>query len=153
MLEKMLKLGLATTFAVLTALPAPAQVQVRVGVQLPGLEIRVGHRAPPRLLREHRPMSPGRGYMWIPGAWDWQNDDWAWIAGRWDRPNARRARWIRPRYMREGAAWRYEPGHWSNQRVVEGEDYRRWRDESRRNRDQGRHRGRDRRDRGDRRPQ
>jgi hypothetical protein len=49
---------------------------------------------------------------------------------------------VRARYVREGRAWRYEPGHWSNQRVIEGEDYRRWKEENRG--DRGRHRGRDR---------
>ena len=43
----------------------------------------------------------------------------------------RRAHWVRARYVREYGSWRYVPGHWSNQTVVEGDDYRRWRDEHR----------------------
>jgi hypothetical protein len=38
-------------------------------------------------------------------------------------------RWIKPRYTHEYGAYRYEPGHWSNQHLVESEDYRRWREE------------------------
>jgi hypothetical protein len=43
--------------------------------------------------------------------------------------------------VREGRAYRYEPGHWSNQRLIEGDDYRNFRDENRRHR--GRNRDRD----------
>ena len=137
------------SFVFLASLPASAQVHV--DIPLPGLEIRVGHRAPPPMRREVRPNRPGRDHIWVPGAWDWQNNDWGWVSGRWDRPNERHARWIRARYVREGRAWRYEPGHWSNQRVIEGDDYRRWRDENRRDRGRGRGRDRDRdRDRNDR---
>jgi hypothetical protein len=114
-------------------------------VELPGFEIRIGHRAPPPLRQERRMHSPGRGYIWIAGAWDWQGNDWVWIPGRWDRPADRGVRWIAPHYRRESRGWVYEPGHWSNQRLVEGEDYRRWREERRHDRrDRGRDRDRDR---------
>jgi hypothetical protein len=33
---------------------------------------------------------------------------------------------VSARYAREGRAWRYEPAHWSNQEMREGDDYRRW---------------------------
>jgi hypothetical protein len=131
-------------FVFVTSLPATAQVEVRVDVPFPGLEIRVGHRAPPKLRSERKPHRPGRDFLWVRGSWDWQGNDWAWVPGRWDRPNDRGARWVRPRYVREGPAWRYEPGHWSNQRVFEGDDYRRWRAENHRDRDHDRDRDRDR---------
>ncbi len=35
----------------------------------------------------------------------------------------------RPCAGREGEAWRYEPGHWNRQKLVEGDDYRQWREE------------------------
>ena len=130
---RLLKTALAVSVVALTSLPAAAQVQVGIGVPLPGLDIRIGHRAPPRFQREIRTDRPSREHIWVPGSWDWQRDDWAWMPGRWDRPSERRARWVRARYAREGNAWRYEPGHWSNQRIVEGDDYRRWRSENRRN--------------------
>jgi hypothetical protein len=123
----------ALTLMLLTSLPATAQVEARVDVPLPGLEIHVGRTAPPRLRREHRPPRPGRDFLWLPGSWHWQERDWIWVPGRWDRPNGR-ARWVRARYAREGSIWRYVPGHWSNQRVIEGDDYRRWREEHHRDR-------------------
>lgn len=120
----------AMSFAVLASLPATAQV--RVDIPLPGLEIHVGHTAPPRLRSERRPERPGRDYAWAQGFWHWQGNEWTWVPGRWDRPEQRGVRWVRARYVREGRSWRYEPGHWSNQRVVEGDDYRRFREERRR---------------------
>ncbi len=100
----------------------------------PNLEIHIGRTRPPRLRREHRLPRPDRDSVWIAGFWDWRGDQWSWAPGRWDRPVDRHSRWIRPRYLREYGAYRYEPGHWSSQRVVEGDDYRRWRDEHRRGR-------------------
>jgi len=121
----------AVTFLALTSLPATAQLQVRFDVPLPGLEIRVGHTAPPRLRSERKPSRPGRDFLWVKGSWDWQANDWAWIPGRWERPNEHGARWMKARYVREGPAWRYEPAHWSNQHLLEGDDYRRWKAEYR----------------------
>lgn len=138
MLRRSLASALLAASLGVAGVPAPAQVHV----DLPGVEIRVGHTAPPRVRRERRPRRPGAGYVWLAGAWDWQGSDWVWVPGRWERPAYRRARWISPRYRREGRAWRYEPGHWSGQKVIEGEDYRRWRSE---NRDRDGHRRDDRR--------
>jgi hypothetical protein len=118
----------------LTSLPASAQFDVRVNLPLPGLDVRIGNRAPPPLQREVRTQRPSRQHVWIPGAWDWQSNDWAWVGGRWDQPASRRAYWVKARYVRQGRAWVYEPAHWSNQRIVRGEEYQRWRQEYRRNR-------------------
>ena len=139
MLKRLLTPALLGAALTLSSAPALAQVHV----ELPGFEIHVGQRAPPPLRHERRMRSPGPGYLWIAGAWDWRGNDWAWMPGRWDRPADRGTSWVRARYRREGAAWRYEPGHWSNQRMVEGEDYRRWRSERNRGRNDGNERGRD----------
>lgn len=119
----------AMTFVFLASQPAAAQPGVRVDVPLPGLEIRVGHKAPPRLRSEQRPARPGRDYLWLPGSWDWRGNDWDWAPGRWERPSERGQRWVKARYTREGSGWRHEPAHWSNQKLVEGDDYRRWKSE------------------------
>jgi hypothetical protein len=105
------------------ALPALAQIPI------PEVEIHVAHSAPPHLRHEHRPPSPGEGYIWVGGAWDWRGSQWAWVPGRWDRPVSADVRWVHPRYVHEYGAYRYEPGHWSNQQIREGDEYRRWKEE------------------------
>ena len=132
------KLILPAAMVAAFSMPALAQIPV------PHLEIHIAHTAPPRIRFERRPPRPAYGYVWINGAWDWQGDQWIWVPGRWDRPEGR-ARWIRPRYRHEYGAYRYEPGHWSTQRVIEGDDYHRWREERRHGRryDHRDHRDRD----------
>ena len=128
-MKRLLNPAFLVAFMAVSAVPVMAQVHV----DLPRVEIRIGHRAPPPLRREHKGHRPSPGQVWIAGAWDWQGSDWAWVDGRWDRPADRGIRWNKARYVREGAAWRYEPGHWSNQRLVEGDDYRQWRTDNDRN--------------------
>jgi WXXGXW repeat (2 copies) len=135
MLRRILRsVSLAALTAIVSAplfaqLPPPPPIP-----PLPNLEIRIGRQAPPRIRRERRTVRPSRDAVWVAGSWDWQGDNWVWIPGRWVVPEGRHARWIGPRYVREYGGWRYVPGHWSNQRVIEGDDYRRWRDEHRRDR-------------------
>ena len=116
--------------AVLAALScAPAFAQIRVGVDLGAVKIRIAPDAPPPLRHETRPSRPGRNHVWIAGYWDRQGDRWDWAPGRWEEPSQRGSRWVKPRYQREGGAYRYEPAHWSHQRMEEGEDYSRWHNE------------------------
>lgn len=100
--------------------------------------IRLMNEAPPQARRERRMARAHRDDVWIRGYWDVQDDQWSWVSGRWDRPRDRGVRWVNARYEREGRAWRYEPAHWSNQRLVESDDYRRWRDDRRSDRDRRR---------------
>ncbi len=94
------------------------------------LEVRYATIAPPRRHRERRTERPDADAVWVAGYWDWQGAQWAWVPGRWDHPENRGA-WVQPRYMREGDGYRYEPGHWSSQRVIEGEQYRQEREHRR----------------------
>jgi len=122
-----------TSLAALVAIPASAQIRADLGP----IHIRIATQAPPRMRVEVRPARPHRDAVWINGNWDRQGDRWEWVSGRWDQRPDRRVRWIGATYSREGCPWyrrsncayRYVPGHWSNQRVVEGEDYQRWKSE------------------------
>jgi WXXGXW repeat (2 copies) len=114
-----------TSLAALFALPAIAQVHADLGP----LHIRIAKDRPPRAKYERRVARPDRDSVWIAGYWDRQGDQWAWVSGRWDRPAERTQRWIAPRYQQDSGAWRYEPGHWSNQEVTDGDDYRSWKEE------------------------
>jgi WXXGXW repeat (2 copies) len=134
MYRPVLKSIVLTSFAVLAAIPAFSQVRADLGP----LHIRIATDAPPRVRFETRTTRPYRDAVWINGYWDRQDDQWAWSSGRWERPSDRRNRWIKPRYRREGRAWRYEPGRWSDRQLVEGEDYRRYREDNRSDRDRRR---------------
>lgn len=122
----------------------PAFAQVRLGVDLPSVHIRIAPDAPPRPRYERRTPRPGPNHLWIKGYWDRQGDQWGWAPGRWEEPAQQGSTWIRPQYRREGGAYRYEPGRWSHQQMVEGEDYSNWRKEHGRGRGRGRGNDRDR---------
>lgn len=122
---------------------APASAQVRVGVELGAVRIRIAPEAPPPPRVEMRMSRPSRNHMWIQGYWDRQDDRWAWAPGHREEPSQRGSRWIRPQYRRESGAYRYEPGRWSHQRMEEGEDYSRWRDEHGRGSERRRGHGRE----------
>ncbi len=140
--SRALKSIVLTSLAVLFAIPASADVRADLG----SVHIRIASEAPPRARYERRAGRPQRDAVWIRGYWDRQDAGWAWVSGRWEQPPNRGSRWINARYKREGCpwyrrggcSWRYEPAHWSHQRVVEGEDYQQWRTERRGNRDRRR---------------
>jgi hypothetical protein len=116
--------------ALLALATAPAAAQPGP----PNLEIRIARSAPPRLRNERIPARPDREAVWAKGYWHWQGSRWDWVSGRWDRAAENpRSRWIAPRYRHESNVWLYEPPHWSHNRLVEGDEYQRWRDEHRRN--------------------
>ena len=92
--------------------------------RLPGLDIRITTGHPPALRHEHRPPSPGPDYVWVAGFWDNGGGHWAWVPGRWDRPATTGVYWIAPRYVHSEGAYIYEPGHWSNQTLIVGDDVR-----------------------------
>jgi WXXGXW repeat (2 copies) len=139
MKHPVLKVILAS--AVAFAISSPSKAQIPTPPGLPRLEVRIAQDAPPRVRRERRTARPDRDSIWVGGYWDRQDTRWGWIPGRWDRPEVRSSRWVKPRYRRESGAYRFEPGHWSNQQVVEGEEYHQWKSQH----------GHDRRDRRDRR--
>jgi hypothetical protein len=133
--NRLARLALPAVLAAFSCMPASAQI--RIGVDLGAIRIRVAPDAPPPPQREIRMERPSRNHIWIAGYWDRQDDRWAWAPGRWEQPGQRGSRWVKPRYQPESGAYRYEPGHWSHQRMEEGEDYSRWRNE--RGRGHGKH--------------
>lgn len=76
-----------------------------------GVGLEVGG-PPPGLRAEVAVTSPGPGYYWVPGYWDWANADWTWVPGAWTRPPRDRAVWVAPRYDHRRGHWRYQRGHW-----------------------------------------
>ena len=78
-----------------------------------GVGVEVGG-PPPGLRAEARLVSPGPGYYWVPGYWDWSlaSGEWFWVPGSWSRPPHAHARWVTPRYERHRGHWTYRRGHW-----------------------------------------
>jgi len=103
---------------------AQIPVPVPVPVPLPGLEVRFSTGRPPAVRYERRAARPGPDYVWVAGFWDWDGARWRWIPGRWELRVEPEAYWIAPRYVRSDRGYIYEPGHWSNQTIVVGDDLR-----------------------------
>lgn len=78
----------------------PGDVGLAVGFGPPGFRTEVGFA------------SPGPGYYWRPGYYDWVGADWAWVGGAWVLPPRPHAVWIAPRYERRGRGYMYHRGHW-----------------------------------------
>ena len=106
------------------AFAAGAFAQLPEPPPLPGLDIRITTGRPPSPRYEHRPARPGPDYVWVGGFWGDEAGHWNWVPGRWERPAEPGAYWIAPRYVHSQGAYVYEPGHWSNQTLIAGEDVR-----------------------------
>jgi|SRR5579862_2989231 len=81
---------------VAAALPAAAQVYVQV--------------APPAPIVETAPVSPGAGYVWVPGHYRWDGSRYVWVKGHY----ANHAGHWCPGGWHHNAArgWWYVEGHW-----------------------------------------
>jgi hypothetical protein len=69
---------------------------------------------PPALQSDVVVASPGPGYVWIGGAYEWDvsRKSYAWRAGRWEQPPHGKRAWEAGHYeMRNGHHY-YRPGHW-----------------------------------------
>ncbi len=120
MSSKPLFIAAAALVASAIALPAVAQIPVPPPPPLPSLEMRIVAAEPPPppgeiVVRGER---PGPDYVWVGGFYDWQGDDWVWVPGHWIAPPEPTVRWVSARYVRVDGGFRYEPPHWSNQKLV-----------------------------------
>jgi len=68
---------------------------------------------PPPPVREVVSVSPGSGYIWIPGHHAWERGTYIWITGRWEIPPRRYARWVPGRWVEDRHGWYWSEGHWS----------------------------------------
>lgn len=72
---------------------------------------------PPAVQEEEVVATPGPGYVWIGGAWDWDVGvrHFVWRSGRWERPPHPEAHWIAPHYEMRGGHHYYHRGHWDRE--------------------------------------
>lgn len=68
---------------------------------------------PPEPLYEEMTPSPGYGYVWIDGYWDWDGYDWSWVRGRWVR-NRSGYVYVAPYYDYVEGRYIYRSGYWSH---------------------------------------
>ena len=71
--------------------------------------LRVG---PPAPVIETRIVSPGAGYVWVPGFYRLERNGYAWVPGRWDRPPRARAVWVPARWVHARRGWYFVEGQW-----------------------------------------
>jgi hypothetical protein len=58
-----------------------------------------------------RPVSPGPGYVWIGGEWEWRGGNYHWHEGNWEK--AREGHTWKSGYWENGQkGYRWQKGHW-----------------------------------------
>lgn len=81
------------------AVAVPLTSVAAVGIQL--------NFGPPPARYEAIP-APRRGYVWVPGYWDWQGRHHVWVSGNWVRQ--------RPGYAYQPHRWTERDGRWQLER-------------------------------------
>ena len=74
------------------------------------VDVDVADRAP--VVVEAAPPSPGLGFVWIGGAWVW-NNGWVWESGRWQHPPHPGAVWRPHRYENRDGKHVFIRGGWN----------------------------------------
>ena len=87
-----------TNACMATARPAAGVVYVREG--------------PPRAIREVRPVSPGRTYVWIPGRYEYRGRAYVWMPGRYAVPASNYRRWEPGRWRHDRNGFYWVEGRW-----------------------------------------
>ena len=83
-------------------MPGPGYVEGDVVVDGP----------PPPDIDETITVSPGVGYVWIPGFYGWVGNRWSWTGGHWQRPPHPGAYWHAPHFESHGGHSYWARGHW-----------------------------------------
>jgi hypothetical protein len=76
-------------------------------------EVEYVQTAPPAAYTEVVTVSPGVGYVWVPGLWLWSGGRYQWRAGAWSRPPVGYKQWNHGGWVHQpGRGWRHSGGHW-----------------------------------------
>jgi hypothetical protein len=90
--------------------PSVVVTQPRVAVDVDVEYVQV---APPAPYSEVVTVSPGVGYVWLPGLWFWAGDRYQWRGGAWSRPPSGYNQWNRGGWHHQpGRGWHRSGGHW-----------------------------------------
>lgn len=112
-----------SVLATFTACEAPRQERHdrRVVVSRPPPVVRereyvrtpvVVRQAPPAVVEEVIPPSPGRSHVWTSGYWVSNNGRWMWQPGQWVLPPRERAVWVPGQWVDHRGDWQWVPGQW-----------------------------------------
>jgi hypothetical protein len=67
---------------------------------------------PPEQRYESPGTSPGAGYVWIVGRWEWRDHAYAWVPGKWSAPEPGYKQWVPGAWKHEKRGWFWVEGHW-----------------------------------------
>ncbi|HVO89476.1 MAG TPA: hypothetical protein VMV45_13115 [Casimicrobiaceae bacterium] len=79
--------------------------------------------APPPPRHEVIPASPGEGYVWAPGYWNWEGGQYRWQPGHYMQGH-RGERWVGDRWEEREGRWSLNRGHWDRDEEHHGDDRR-----------------------------
>jgi hypothetical protein len=78
--------------------PAPARI--------------IADEPPPPLPEYEQPPIPAPGYMWTPGYWGWNNDDYYWVPGTWVQPPHPGLLWTPGYWGFVNGVYQFNHGYW-----------------------------------------
>jgi hypothetical protein len=70
------------------------------------------HERPTAPRMDHKPPSPGRGYVWINEDWNPRGSSYEYAGGHWAKPTHPGSRWVAGSWHRHGKDWAWTPGRW-----------------------------------------
>ena len=91
--------------------PAPQAATVQAP---PATPIVVATVQPPPLQVESVPPAPSSDAVWIPGYWNWSNDQYVWVKGRYE-PSRVGYSWVPNRWEHVNGRWQMTGGAWVRQ--------------------------------------
>ncbi len=84
-----------------------------VVVTQPQVGVEYVQTAPPAAYSEVVTVSPGVGYVWLPGVWLWSSGRYQWRAGAWSRPPYGYNQWNHGGWNHQpGRGWYHSGGYW-----------------------------------------
>ena len=82
-----------------------------IAVPLPASAAIIVQTAPPPMRHEIVPEAR-RGYLWVPGYWDWLSNRHVWVKGAWQRER-KGYRYNQPAWEERDGRWQMNRGGWA----------------------------------------
>ena len=72
----------------------------------------IADEEPPPLPEYEQPPLPAPGYLWTPGYWAWNNDDYYWVPGTWVEPPEQGLLWTPGYWAYADGVYAFNRGYW-----------------------------------------